>query len=360
MTLVRDKLVTDNLDIECLIDNVPFSYITGISYSHVVDAARMVKIRIGGIEPIANLHIGSEVILKAGRGETTHNLDFRGIVTQINPSFTESEVTVVDYVTYLQNSEIVNYKEQDVLGKDLYYLAADACNYKNIDTSELLEGSGIKATKDMGLIGLQTRRRFIKKCFDFLTPIVKTDDYSEVVALQWRYGIRRNNVMDFWLEDHKNLKSEPILTITENNNTLTGSGILSNINSTQIVNSATYLSSVDSDVFVTVSDEDSIERRGVYGKLYTSSSERLDRLEELAYITVLLHKEPTITYNIMMNNGEHITLGDYIKVKVATHDKGILLPVVQVSHVITDTVESVITVGTPELSITEYIAGSLE
>ena len=360
MTLVRDKLVTDNLDIECTIDGVPFSYITGISYTHIVDAARIIKIRIGGIEPIANLHIGSEVTLKAGRGETTHNLDFIGIVTQINPSFAESEVTAVDYVTHLQTSEIVNYKEQDLLGKDLYYLAADACNYKNIDTSELLEGSGIKATRDMGLGGLQTRRRFIKKCFDFLTPIVKTDDYSEAVALQWRYGIRRNNVMDFWLEDHKNVKSEPILTITENNNTLTGSGVVSNINSTQIVNSATYLSSIDTDLFVTVSDEDSIEQRGVYGRLYTSSSERLDRLEELAYTTVLLHKEPTITYNIIMNNAEHITLGDYINIKVATHDKGILLPVVQVSHTITDRVESVVTVGSPELSIVEYIAGSLE
>lgn len=360
MTLVRDKLVTDNLDIECKIDGVPFSYITGLSYTHVVDSARIVKIRIGGIEPIANLHIGSNVILKAGRGETTHNLDFIGIVTQINPSFTESEITAVDYVTHLQTSEIVNYKEQDLLGKDLYYLAADACNYKDIDTSQLLEGSGIKATRDMGLAGLQTRRRFIKKCFDFLTPIVKTDDYSEVVALQWRYGIRRNNVMDFWLEDHKNFKTEPILTITESNNTLTGAGIVSNINSTQIVNSATYLSSVDDDIFVTVSDEDSIERCGVYGKLFMSNSERLDRLEELAYTTVLLHKEPTVIYNIVINNGEYITLGDYINVKVATHNKGILLPVVQVSHVITDRVESVITLGSPELSIVEYISGSLE
>tara|TARA_R100001463_G_scaffold123627_1_gene180404 strand:- start:342 stop:1424 length:1083 start_codon:yes stop_codon:yes gene_type:complete len=360
MTLVRDKLVTDNLDIECKIDDVPFSYITGLSYKHIVDAARVVKIRIGGIEPIANLHIGSEVILKAGRGETTHNLDFIGIVTQINPSFTESEITAVDYITHLQSSEIVNYKEQDLIGKDLYYLAADACNYKNIDTSQLLEGSGIKATRDMGLSGFQSRRRFIKKCFDFLTPINKTDEYSEAVALQWRYGIRRNNVMDFWLEDHKNFKSEPILTITENNNTLTGPGIVSDINSTQMINSATYLSSVNTDVFATASDEDSIERHGVYGKLYTSTSERLDRLEELAYTTILLHKEPTVTYNIMMNNGEYIMLGDYIKVKVSTHDKGILLPVVQLSHVITDRVESIITVGTPELSITEYISSSLD
>mgnify|MGYP001403754522 CR=1 FL=1 len=39
MTLVRDKLVTDNLDIECKIDDVPFSYITGLSYKHIVDAA---------------------------------------------------------------------------------------------------------------------------------------------------------------------------------------------------------------------------------------------------------------------------------------------------------------------------------
>ena len=75
---------------------------------------------------------------------------------------------------------------------------------------------------------------------------------------------------------------------------------------------------------------------------------------------MLLHKEPTVIYNIVINNGEYITLGDYINVKVATHNKGILLPVVQVSHVITDRVESVITLGSPELSIVEYISGSLE
>ena len=360
MARVRDNLVTDNLDIECEIDGIPFSFITGLSYNHVVDAARTVKIRIGCMEPVTNLRIGSEITLKAGRGETTHNLDFKGVVTQIMPSFAESEIVSVDYVTHLQTSEIVNYKEQDLLGKDLYYLAADACNYKGIDTSELLEGSGIKATKDMGLAGFQTRRRFIKKCFDYLTPVVKSNDYSEVVALQWRYAIRRNNVMDFWLEDHKNFKSEPVLTITETNNTLIGPGVVSNINSTQMVNSATYLSSVDSNVFVTISDEDSIEKHGIKGKLVLNTSERLDRLEELAYINVLLHKTPTVTYRITMNNAEYITLGDYIKINIESFGKDILLPVVQVNHVITDRVESTIVVGTPELSITEYISSSLE
>jgi len=352
MTLIRDKLVTDYLDIQCEIDNIPFDFIVGLSYNHIVDSARIVKIRIGGMEPTTMLHIGSKVMLKAGRGETTHNLDFMGVVTQITPSFSESEIIAVDYVTHLQNSEIVDYKEQDVLGKDLYYLAADACNYKEIDTSELLEGSGIKVTKDMGLTGLQTRRRFINKCFKFLTPVIKSNDYPETVALRWRYAIRRNNVMDFWLEDHRNFKTEPILTVSEDNHTISGSGIVSNINSTQLVNSATFFSG---DIHATVSDEDSIERHGVYGKLSPSTTKRLDRLEELAYTYVLLNKEPTINYKIIMNDGDYITLGDYIKVKVSSFSKEIILPVIQVSHTIKDRVESTIVVGTPQISISEYI-----
>lgn len=354
--VLRDKLVSDYIDIECEVDGIPFNYITQLDYRHVVNSARLVKIGVGGIEPISMVALGSIISLKAGRGETTHNLDFLGVVVQVSPSYTQSEITVVDYITYLQTSELVDYKQQDLIGEDLYYLASVACNYKDIDVSELTEGSGIKATADMDLAGLQTRRQFIDKCFRYLMKVAEDTSHPTVAAVPWRYGIRRNKIMDFWLEDPTNLKSKPVLTVSDISENLTGPGIVAKIDTTQMVNSATFQSSANPDVYATITDNDSVARHGIHAKLYKLNTTRHDRLQELAYTTVLRHKEPTTTYRIVMTHGEYITLGDYIRIKVTSFNKDVLLPVVDMSHTITDKVESIITVGTPELSISQYIA----
>ena len=57
-----------------------------------------------------------------------------------------------------------------------------------------------------------------------------------------------------------------------------------------------------------------------------------------------------------MNGGEHITLGDYIEVRVPTLGKKEILPVVAVKHTFTDSVSSTITLGNPSLSIAQLIA----
>ena len=51
MPTLRDKIVTDYLDIQCEIDNIPFEHIVSLTYNHTVDAARIVKMRVGGLEP---------------------------------------------------------------------------------------------------------------------------------------------------------------------------------------------------------------------------------------------------------------------------------------------------------------------
>ena len=355
-TLERNNLFSDIIDIECFVDNIPFPFITGIDFDHKVDAARVVKVFVGGIESTSLLRIGSNITIKVGTNETNHNLDFQGIITEINPSYNESSFTAFDLVTQLQSSEIVEYKRNDVIGEDLYMLASNACNYKDIDTSELVEGRGILATDDMDLTGLMTRRNFVDKCFRYLVDVRDDNFHKSVVALQWRYAIRRNNIMDFWLEDPTNLTTKPLMTVSDDSNFLIGEGVLANINSSTMVNSATYQSSKDPSLFVTVTDDDSVARHGVYGKVFKLSPSRRDRLEELAYQTVLLHKEPTLTYNIVMNGGEHITLGDYIEVKVPTLGKKEILPVVAVKHTFTDSVSSTITLGNPSLSIAQLIA----
>tara|TARA_Y100001938_G_C8072872_1_gene424210 strand:+ start:697 stop:1779 length:1083 start_codon:yes stop_codon:yes gene_type:complete len=352
----RKNLVSDLIDFECTVDGVPFPFLTGLEYQHTVDSARVIKASVSGIEPIALLTIGSKVVIKVGTNETTHNLDFVGLITEFSPSYSESKFTAVDYITELQTSELVEYVENDILGEDLYYLAANACDYREIDVSELKEGSGIKATKDMNLTGLMTRRQFIDKCFRYMVEVRDDNYHKSAVALQWRYAIRKNEVMDFWLEDPSNFTTRPLLTISDESNNLTGPGLIGNINSSTMVNSATYQSNKDTTLFATITDEDSVARHGIYGKVYQINTLRKDRLEELAYQTVLLHKEPTLSYKVVMSEAEHVTLGDYIRVKIPTLDKDIILPVVDVTHTFQESVSSSILLGTPNLSISQYIA----
>ena len=359
VVVLRDKLVSDSLDIVCMVDGVPLETVIGVSYEQTVNSARIVRIRLGGIDSIHLIMIGGKVVLKGGRNETVKNLNFKGIILQTVPSYTESEIVAVDYITFLQTSEVVEYKQQDLIGEDLYYLAAVACNYKDIDTTNLIEGSGIKATADINLAGLQTRRQFIEKCFRHLVEIKVDTSHPEPIAVRWRYGIRRDNIMDFWLEDPTNFKVEPIVTLSEHSDNLIGPGLVSKIDSTQLVNSATFQSSNNLDLYATITDNDSVAKYGVHGKLHRFNTDRYDRLEELAYETVLMNKEPTLTYRIVMSNGEHISIGDYIRIRHLSFDKDIILPVVEVTHQLTETIESIIVVGTPELSTGEYIASLL-
>lgn len=358
------SLVSDSVDIICTIDGMGVSSITDLSYTHSVNSARMVSITLANIDTRSIARIGARVVLSVGRNDvkrgTTHQLDFTGIVVEASPSIDVTTILVADYVTFLQNSEYVNYKLSDIVGHDLYFLAADACNYRDIDTSTLLKGSGIMATEEMNLEGLQTRREFIDKCFENMEAFVNDSEHNEVVVVKWRYGILRDNIMDFWLEDPKNKKFvRPILTVSETSNNLIGDGLVTSVDSTQIVNSATYQSSIDPTIFATVTDEDSVRRFGVKSKLYQSNIKSTGDLETLAYEAVTLFKEPTFSYNITMTNGEHISLGDYIKIKNIAYEEEEVLPVVEVSHTFGDSIQSNIVVGKPELTLKQYIEEGL-
>ena len=298
--------------------------------------------------------LGSDIVLSIGRGDSIHNLDFRGYVYQLAPTINGGSLACIDYIGQLARSEIVDYKEKDIIGKDLYYLAASAANYKDVNTDTLTEGSGIITTSDMDLAGLKTRKEFIDDCFQYMVEIVNDDFHDSPSAVVWRYAIRRNNILDFYKEDSKNTSTGFKISVSEKDNNLIGKGIIGKIDNTKVVNSATYQSSTDSTLYATVTDEDSIERNGVAGKLYQFKSTNYDRLEELAYQTILLHKDPTLKYKMQLINAEHLTLGDYVKV-TGPFLKEVVLPVVEVRHVIRESIDSYITLGSSEISITDLI-----
>jgi len=354
MPIVHKGSLATNLDIDCQINGKAFPYVTAVSYMHILNGGRRVSVEFSGHHISEVSPLGGKLTLKIGRGITTHNLDFEGVIYQASPKVNRGSFMAMDYISQLARSELVDYKEQDIIGKDLYYLAADAANYKDVNTDELTEGSGIIATKDMDLAGLMSRKDFIDKCFKHMVEIVNDDYHESPSAVVWRYAIRRNNRLDFYKEDSNNTSIGFKMKVSEKDNNLLGKGIVANIDSSKLVNSATYQSSIDPTIHATVTDEDSVERNGIAGKLYQFKTSRYDRLEELAYQTVLLHKEPTLIYQMRLSNAEHLTLGDYVKVSVP-YLKDVILPVVEVRHVIRESIDSYITLGTPEISMSELI-----
>ena len=362
MAETRFKLVSDLIDIICSIDDVPVSALLEVQYSHTINAGRTVSIAIDSSQQRTLARLGARIDLKVGQNDVTikdsHNLDFTGIIVEASPSVEFTTFTAVDFVTFLQTSEYVDYKDNDIVGEDLYFLAAEACNYKGIDTSRLLKGSGIIATEEMNLAGLQTRRQFLDKCFTNMEQFVNDSEHNEVVVVAWRYAIKRNNIMDFWLEDPLNKRYYmPVMTVSEQSSNLVGDGLVTKVDITQVVNSATYQSNSDSTKFATVTDSDSVRRFGVRSRLYKVDT---GDLEMLAYQTVTRFKEPTFDYTITLKNAEHITVGDYIKVRNIAYEKEETLPVVQVTHSFTDNITTQITLGKPELTLKEYIEAGLQ
>tara|TARA_R100001463_G_scaffold127506_1_gene185623 strand:- start:385 stop:1482 length:1098 start_codon:yes stop_codon:yes gene_type:complete len=360
MAETRYKLVSDLIDLICEIDGVPIPSVTSIEYTHEVNAGRTVSISMANLDQRQVARLGAIITLKVGQNDVTqddsHNLDFTGIIVQASPSIQTTTVVAIDYITFLQTSEYIEYKNSDIVGQDLYFLAADACNYKNIDTSILLKGSGIMATEAMELDGLQTRRQFLDKCFENMEVFLDDSEHNQVAVGVWRYAIKRNRVMDFWFEDPTNKKYQTaIMSISEKSPNLIGDGLITNIDITQIVNSATYHNNTDSSIYATVTDNDSVRRYGIRSKLFPSSLDEKGKLEMLAYQVVTRFKEPTFDYEITLKDAEHITVGDYIKIKNIAYEKEETLPVVKVFHSFTDTIVSKITVGNPERSLKDYI-----
>tara|TARA_R100000664_G_C2755154_1_gene142828 strand:- start:43 stop:1119 length:1077 start_codon:yes stop_codon:yes gene_type:complete len=354
MSLISKGSIATNLEIDCQINGTSFPYVTSVNYTHIVNGVRRVTVEFNGHQIIEATPIGAKVVLRLGRGDTSHNLDFEGYIYKLNPRFDSGSFVAIDYIGQLARSAIVEYKEKDIIGKDLYYLAASAANYEDVNTDDLTEGSGIFAESYMDLFGLRTRKDFIDACFDNMVELVNDDFHDEPSAVRWRYAIRRNNVLDFYKEDSDNNSIGYKMKVSEDDSNLLGRGLIGTIDNSKIINSATFQSSIDNTLHATITDEDSVERNGIASKLFQLRTTEYDKLEELAYKTVLLNKEPTYIYQLQLANAEHLTLGDYVEVTGPSFQKEIL-PVVDVRHVVTDKIESYITLGKTEKSISELI-----
>ena len=357
MPIILSNQLGNNLEIEATIDGQEFLDWITLKYTAEVNKGRSVTFSIAGNESLERCRLGGIVKIEVGRGGQAHNLTFEGIIKQVRPSAAVSSVTAVDYITQLATSEIVRYQAHDVIGRDLYYLAADAANYKSIDVSQLTEGSGLMVTSDLApkLTGHMTRKEFIDNCFTYMIKSFDDNYHDKLTYIPWRYAIHERGVMNFFLADYAHARARSVITLSPEHMNLTGEGIQAQIDTTRMCNSATYISSNDESVYATVSDAGKIKQYGPHGKSFTFDTDRKDRLEELALDEVNRFGEPTISYTVEMSDGEWIALGDLIRVQVPSLKRDDIRPVVRYETTISEGLTTLLTLGEPALSMSEYI-----
>ena len=357
MPIILANQLGNHLEIEATIDGQEFLDWVTLKYTAEVNKGRSITFSIAGSESLERCRIGGIVRIEVGRGGQSHNLTFEGVIQQVRPSAAVSSVTAVDFVSQLANSEIVRYQNQDVIGQDLYYLAADAANYKSVDTSQLTEGSGLMVTSDLApkLTGHMTRKDFMDNCFTYMVKSFEDIYHDKLTYIPWRYAIHEGGLMNFYLADYEHARARSVITLSPEHMNLTGDGIQAQIDTTRMVNSATFISSKDDAVYATVSDAGRIKQYGPQGKQFTFDTDRKDRLEELAMDEISRFGDPTITYTVQMSDGEWIALGDLVRVQMPSLKRDEVLPVIRYETSITDEIVTLLTLGEPSLSMAEYI-----
>jgi hypothetical protein len=333
---------------------------SNLNYAAKVNSARAISFDAHGHMPQEILQLGAIVEIKAGIGivtPTTELLHFKGVIKILGPSFDVVNVTAVDYVTHLSTSEHIYYKSEHTQGHDLYYLAADAANYKDIDVSGLTAGASIVPdldTVNTFFTGHKTRKQFLDACFEEMNVFKSSSDYPVNTYLQWKYAIRSGTKLDFFLPDSEKDNAEPVFTFSKEQNNI-HKGIVGSIDTSRIINSCRFVSSSDSSVFETYTDSSSVDTYGISSRLIKYNTTRRDRLEQLAYQLVELNKFPTISYNLEINTLEPLNLGDIVRVKIPTLERNDILPIEEYTLSIDEGIKANYTVGQKRLTTSKLL-----
>tara|TARA_Y100000401_G_scaffold50387_1_gene39318 strand:- start:529 stop:1635 length:1107 start_codon:yes stop_codon:yes gene_type:complete len=355
-----NQVFPESLYIIVKVDDILFPNITSAKMQHGVNAARSFSCSFAGKEALEHCRLGAKVEVHFGRGMPDSNIfkddkTFIGIIKSLKPGSTSSSFTALDYTTHLAESQYVNYKAQDYIGEDLYFAAADACNYKGIDTSKLVRGSGIPITKDMDLFGWKTRKEFIDACFDEMKVLVNDDRHPTNTINQWQYAIRNGKVMDFFLPDPDNNLIYPAVTLSEQNKNIVDENVVSQIDTSRIVNAITIVSSADDKIYAQLEDFGSQDRYGVIGKFMTHPSSSKAELENAAYLLVNRFKEPTISYVVSLANQDNLDLGDLLEIDLPSIPKNVIKTIVNYEITFGDTISTRYQIGQTKISFEEYL-----
>ena len=358
MPIVVRALFPETLYFSITIDGVAFPYATEGSIKHTVNGARAFSCGFAGKEALLHCRLGAVVEVSWGRGNLSNLIDdrkFTGIIKDLKPRTGGSFFTAVDYVTFLAESQYVQYKAEDYIGEDLYYAAARACDYKGIDTSRLIGGSGILITKDMDLFGWKTRKEFVDACFDEMKIVVNDERHPNNTIRQWNYAIRSGKRMDFFLPDADNTIPQSHITISEESGNLLEEEVVSQIDTTRLINAITVVSSKDEDIYVKLEDSNSQKTYGIIGKFLSHPSTDKNELEKIGYKVLNRFKEPTVSYSVSLANSDNLDIGDLVTIDVPSLPKAVTKTIVAYEVSLGDTLVTRYDVGQPKVSLKEFV-----
>ena len=348
------EILADTLNLTVHINKQPVE-ITSLEYKAQADKGRQVSFEVYGQECSHHMYVGAEVELKVGREREISNLSFRGIIKELTPNPTGATILAIDYITLLATSEMVNYTEAQVFGRDLYYLAVNAMNIPEIDVSNLKLGSPVRATPEMGLTGLQTRKAFIQKCFDNMYYLASGSNYNTVLNLvYYNYAIHTQNKMSIVKVDVNNTKLKPVLKVSLTNNTV--ENLIATLDTTKLVNCYTVESSSNKKLSYTYKDNDSIRKHGVVSKKDTLETDNFPAIVNTTQKYVEQNKNPSLNFTFTIRNAEHISIGDLVEVQHPLLEQSALLPVSQYTLSFEDGVVANVTLGRKRLTLGETIS----
>ena len=352
------QVFPETLYFNVTIDGRAFPYATSAKMQHAMNGARAFTCSFAGKEALEMCRLGAIVEVNWGRGNL-HNLTddktFIGIVKSLKPQSNTATFTAMDYTTFLAESQYVLYKAQDYIGTDLYFAAASACDYKGIDTSRLVSGSGMLITKEMDLFGWKTRKEFIDACFEEMKVLVNDNPHPPNTIRQWQYAIRNGKVMDFFLPDPDNSVNAPYLSLSVEKGNVLDENLVSQIDTTRIVNAITVVSKDSETEYIQLEDAGSQDKYGVIGKFMTHPTTNIAEMENAAYKVISRFKEPTVSYSVSLTNRDNLDLGDLVEIDMPSLPKSDIKTVVGYEVTFGDSINTRYTVGQPKVSYKEYI-----
>ena len=340
-------------------------------------------IKISGSHGLGDPIQDSEPILY--RGSDVLPLRFTGIIRIVRPQYNTCIITCTDLISALSTGKVNNYKAEDYIGDDLYYVAKSVfdefndtnTNYgstlgnydffggKWFDTSRLTEGSDIIATESMNIWGIQTPKQFLDKIFDemYVTKIPANEilnNYSDTEYYNWKYYISDHNKVHFYYNDLRSQCPKVTHTLKEDTAGIMLKGIDAQIDTSRMVNSCTITNSSDSNILGSHEDVNAIAKYGKMSKTFSLNSTDIGFLQDQAYKYVERFKRPTYTYSVRTGMNFMFLPSDIIKITAPSAGISEPLPVEATAFTLNNgSIETTVTLGEKQLPISDLIQRNL-
>jgi len=337
-------------------------------------------VKVAGSHGFGDL-ITEETPFDKYRGSTVLPLRFNGIVRLLQPKYNSVVVTCTDMVSTLATGEVRNYKAEDYVGDDLYYVAKSIFDDFNevsttygsalgsydfwggrwFDTSLLTEGSEIMATEDMNIWGVQTPKQFLDKVFDEMYKGIFPSDYSvnqyeKNEYYNWKYYITHHNKVFFYYNDVNTITPKVTHKLKEDSAGIMVKGIQARVDTSRMVNSLTITNTSDKTISGLHEDQNSIAKFGKMSKTFSSNSTDGGELQDQAYKYVERYKFPTYTYTVKTGMNFMFLPSDLVEITAPSVGIDEVLPVESSTFTLNNgSIESTITLGERQLPISELI-----